>query len=259
MEGSGSLKPAVFITSCNYCYFTIQCLIPQGGHTGRPVAADRGVGRRLRGLSQVRWILALKTGALCDRIPRQPSKKKGGGSVHSCNRLDISSSGRRWGFWPAFLAGALAGVLVLVLSGCGTAPAIPDATGRPAAPPSLGHRIVAEARELIGTPYRYGGATPHGFDCSGLVYYTHRRVGLSVPRSTRSQLEQARPVSPFKLRPGDLVFFRLSWRKVSHVGIYAGERRFIHAPSTGKRVSMASLDNAYWEKRLVAAGRFYGS
>jgi cell wall-associated NlpC family hydrolase len=110
---------------------------------------------------------------------------------------------------------------------------------------------VAEARELLGTPYRYGGATPRGFDCSGLVYYTHRKVGLAVPRSTREQLERARPV--------DLVFFRLSWNKVSHVGIYAGNNRFIHAPTSGKWVSIASLENDYWEKRLVAAGRFYGS
>ncbi len=179
--------------------------------------------------------------------------------MQSCNRLEISPSNRRWGFWPAFLAGALGGFLAFILSGCGTAPATPDATGRPTAPPTLGHRIVAEARQLIGTPYRYGGTTPRGFDCSGLVYYTHRRVGLSVPRSTRAQLDQARPVLPGRLRPGDLVFFRLSWRKVSHVGIYAGKGRFIHAPSSGKRVSMASLDNEYWEKRLVAAGRFYGS
>ncbi len=179
--------------------------------------------------------------------------------MHAGNRVDGRSVGRRRVSRLSFVEAVLGGVLLLALSGCGSAPVIPTGVGRPSAQPTLGQRIVAEARELLGTPYRYGGATPRGFDCSGLVYYTHRKVGLAVPRSTREQLARARPVSPSRLQLGDLVFFRLSWRKVSHVGIYAGNNRFIHAPTSGKRVSIASLENDYWEKRLVAAGRFYGS
>ncbi len=179
--------------------------------------------------------------------------------MYSGSRPQKHSAGSVRAAWSTMLMVALPWGLLLAFSGCGTAPAVPDGAAARGAAPSLGQRIVAEARALMGTPYRYGGATPRGFDCSGLVYYTHRKVGLSVPRSTREQLEQARPVPPARLRPGDLVFFRLTWRKVSHVGIYAGQRRFIHAPSSGKQVSMASLDNDYWDKRLVAAGRFHGS
>lgn len=122
--------------------------------------------------------------------------------------------------------------------------------------PELRHKGLDIAAGMLGAPYRYGGASPHGFDCSGLVYYAYRKAGIPVPRSTSAQLNYARPVPPSRLRPGDLLFFRLTSRPVSHVGIYAGDGRFIHAPSRGKRVSYASLDNPYWQQRIVAAGRF---
>jgi cell wall-associated NlpC family hydrolase len=108
---------------------------------------------------------------------------------------------------------------------------------------------------MVGAPYRYGGTSPQGFDCSGLVYYAHRRAGISVPRTTGLQLHGARRVALANVRPGD-VLFELEGNKVSHVGIYAGAGRFIHAPSTGKKVSYASLRSPFWRSRLISAGRF---
>jgi cell wall-associated NlpC family hydrolase len=109
---------------------------------------------------------------------------------------------------------------------------------------------------MVGTPYRYGGASPRGFDCSGLVYYSYRKAGIEVPRTTGDQYHQSDRVTLAGLQPGDLIFFRLSQRKPSHVGIYAGSGRFIHAPSGVKQVSYASLRDPYWDSRVIGAGRF---
>ena len=82
--------------------------------------------------------------------------------------------------------------------------------------------VVVTAREMLGAPYRYGGTTPRGFDCSGLVWYSHQRAGISVPRSTRQQLKSVTPVSTASIRGGDLLFFRIDGRNSYHVGIYLG-------------------------------------
>ncbi len=150
------------------------------------------------------------------------------------------------------------------LAGCGSTPdpgmsSIPR-DGHPglqanASGESSSHPAVAVARSMIGAPYRYGGTTPQGFDCSGLVYYAYREVGIAAPRTTREQLRLSRPVRLSDVRPGDLLFFRLSGRKVSHVGIYAGDGRFIHAPSRGKRVAYAEAESPYWRSRLIRVGR----
>ena len=118
-------------------------------------------------------------------------------------------------------------------------------------------QVVQEARSLLGTPYRYGGTSPgKGFDCSGLVYYVHQQLGVDVPRTSANQYRAALPVSRRALRPGDLVFFHTYGRKlVSHVGIYVGKGKFIHAPSSGKRVSTANLNDKYWRKHYTGAGR----
>jgi cell wall-associated NlpC family hydrolase len=125
----------------------------------------------------------------------------------------------------------------------------------PAKTQSRPHHGLAIARDMVGTPYRYGGADPRGFDCSGLVYYSYRKANIEVPRTAAEQYRQSTRVKISHMRPGDLVFFRISQDKLSHVGIYAGSGRFIHAPSSGKRVSYASLHNPYWEARVLGAGR----
>lgn len=117
-------------------------------------------------------------------------------------------------------------------------------------------KVIKTARSLLGVRYRYGGISPKtGFDCSGLVYYTHDQVGYRLPRTTTGQYRATRPVSRQALQPGDLVFFRIKRHKISHVGIYVGNNRFIHAPSTGKRVSITSLKHPYWQKRFSRGGR----
>ena len=159
----------------------------------------------------------------------------------------------RWGRM-VFLA-----AVVLGLGGCATASLTtgkgPDDTG--------GHQVserrlqvVRVASQQIGIPYRYGGSSRGGFDCSGLVQYTHRKIGIEVPRTTHSQWKQARtPVRDY-LMPGDLLFFRMGTLKGRHVGIYEGNGLFIHAPSSGKRVSRSSLDNPFWQRRLLGAKSF---
>jgi len=152
----------------------------------------------------------------------------------------------------ALWAGAM-----LLLAACSSPPA------RTASPPPDGasrpeRQEAAEvARGLVGIPYRFGGSSRRGMDCSGLVQYVYRKVGVAVPRTVAEQHRHAFPVSLNALQPGDLLFFRLNGRRVSHVGLYLGEGRFIHAPSTGKRVSIARLNDLFWSRRLVGAGRFY--
>jgi len=120
-----------------------------------------------------------------------------------------------------------------------------------------GSRIVRTAKKYQGVPYRYGGETPRGFDCSGYVMYVYKLNGILLPRSVRAQYRAGRPIGIRQARPGDLVFFRTSRkRRLSHVGIYMGDRRFIHAPRTGKRVTVADMRNPYWKKRYIGAVTF---
>lgn len=116
-------------------------------------------------------------------------------------------------------------------------------------------KVLRIAREQLDSPYQYGSAGPGSFDCSGLVYYSYLQAGIVLPRTALAQFSYTRPVSVGDLAPGDLVFFRLGSSRVSHVGIYEGERAFIHAPSTGSSVRSDSLDNRYWRERWVRGGR----
>jgi len=129
--------------------------------------------------------------------------------------------------------------------------------GAPMQPPHNAGRadVVTIARTLVGVPYRYGGASPAGFDCSGLVHYAFSRAGHAVPRTTELQYARTKAVHGGRLAAGDLLFFSIG-NKPSHVGIYVGDGRFVHAPSSGKIVSYGSLADSYWQARLVKIGRF---
>jgi cell wall-associated NlpC family hydrolase len=120
-----------------------------------------------------------------------------------------------------------------------------------------GQKIADLAKTLVGSPYKYGGETPNGFDCSGLVFYTHGKVGLHTPRTSLQQFKSAKNIPLKVLRNGDLIFFKLTQAPVSHVGIYVGNGRFIHAPQSGRRVKATNLADAYWKTKIVSAGRLY--
>lgn len=119
--------------------------------------------------------------------------------------------------------------------------------------------VVAAARRMIGVPYRYGGADPEtGFDCSGLVHYSYGKAGVTIPRTSTQQRRFSTPAAVSSLRPGDLLFFNTS-AKGGHVGIYLGQGRFIHAPSSGGRVRTESIRIPYWRNRLQGGGVITGS
>ena len=146
--------------------------------------------------------------------------------------------------------------LLLSLYGCSNLPDRPSAQGSPAGSDPARLAVVASARHMLGKPYRFGGSSPRGFDCSGLVQYSYAKAGLKLPRTSQQIFRASQLINPDNLQAGDLVFFTISSKKIAHVGIYADGNRFIHAPSSGKSVSYASLKNPYWKRRLVAAGRF---
>lgn len=119
------------------------------------------------------------------------------------------------------------------------------------------YAVIKVAKKMLGVKYRYGGTSPRqGFDCSGLVQYSFKSAGIYLPRTTRQLYKTTRPVSSRHLKAGDLVFYKTSVsRAVSHVGIYLGNNKFIHAPSSGKRVKISSMQEKYWRKRFSGAGR----
>ena len=140
---------------------------------------------------------------------------------------------------------------LLALAACGSSPPVPDSSAR-----SPGAKAAAVALDQVGVRYRYGGNGPQGFDCSGLVHYAYRQAGVSVPRTTGELWDAAADVDRNDLRAGDILFFKVEG-KMSHVGMYLGERRFVHAPQSGRRVSVASLDAPFYRKALLRAGRIY--
>ena len=120
----------------------------------------------------------------------------------------------------------------------------------------MAHDIAIHALGLVGTPYRYGGNTPDtGFDCSGLIGYVYRaRVSVAPPRTVAQLSGWGQPVAGEQLRTGDLVVFGKG-RAPSHAGIYVGEGRFVHAPSTGGTVRLDRLNAHYWSAQAVAFRR----
>ncbi len=136
---------------------------------------------------------------------------------------------------------------LLLASGCASTPK----------PSTALHQEASDvAASMAGKPYRYGGSSPQGFDCSGLVHFSFKRAGLDVPRSTETQRQQSHRITRADLARGDLVFFDQQGKNSSHVGIYLGHNRFVHAPSSGKRVRVDTLTDSYWRQHLVDTRRF---
>ena len=155
-----------------------------------------------------------------------------------------------------------AGALALALGVCSTAFALEETA--PATAISPQNTIDAHASQpamlamgLIGIRYRYGGDTPeNGLDCSGLLRHVFRETWrIELPRTSEEISRLGQHVGPHALQPGDLVFYNTLRRAFSHVGIYLGDNRFIHAPAAGGRVRIESMDVGYWKKRFNGARR----
>ena len=171
--------------------------------------------------------------------------------MHAVNTIQ---STRRSLFVPACLLCAAA----LLLGGCSSLPRSPGPTAVASTVPSRlspeqATDVTLYALSLVGTPYRYGGNTPDsGFDCSGLIGYVYQsRAGLQLPRTVAKLQEAGQAVPRDELRSGDLVVFG----RGSHAGIYVGEGRFVHAPSTGGEVRLEPLDARYWATQKMAFRR----
>jgi cell wall-associated NlpC family hydrolase len=149
-------------------------------------------------------------------------------------------------------------VFAVILGGC----------GRRSIDPSIGVRseqesfsspqgkVIQTARTLLGAPYRFGGTTPEGFDCSGYVAYVFKKsVGKSLPRRTTEQVRFGKKVAPAKVEPGDLLYFWIKEQGILHVGIYVGKDQFIHAPSSDGKVNIQRLHDPYWKARYQGARR----
>ncbi|MFC3717428.1 C40 family peptidase [Luteimonas soli] len=120
--------------------------------------------------------------------------------------------------------------------------------------------LLKRALALLGTPYRWGGSTTDGFDCSGLVGYVFSSaLGIELPRVSRQMAHSGEKVDRDALSAGDLVFFSRRGKRVDHVGIYLGNGRFVHAPRTGKDVMVSSLVDGYWSRKFMQARRVTGS
>lgn len=124
------------------------------------------------------------------------------------------------------------------------------ATGTFASQAKLEH----EVKEVVGTPYRYGGTTTAGFDCSGFILYVFNKFNLDLPRTSDSQAKQGTPIAKEDLNLGDLVFFNTNGRGISHAGIYVGDNQFAHS-SSSKGVKISNLSESYYQNRYVTARR----
>jgi cell wall-associated NlpC family hydrolase len=140
-------------------------------------------------------------------------------------------------------------VFTSVAAGCGS-----QTTVNPPSVSSPAQKAAAVAKQQVGVRYQYGGASPGGFDCSGLVHYAYGKAGKRIPRTTAAQWNNMRPVANHDLRVGDILFFRIAG-KMSHVGMYLGDGEFVHAPSTGGAVSVASLRSEFYQAAYIRAGR----
>ena len=173
---------------------------------------------------------------------------------------------RRRTAWRSLVLGGAGAALPFFLGGCGGTPRRRPsaAAGEDFTPEELdlaaagpGSEVVMQALANVGKPYRWGGSDPGvGFDCSGLVAHVYEdAVGLRLPRTSREMSRRGRRVARRELAAGDLVFFNTSRRAYSHVGIYIGRDRFVHAPSSGSLVRVERMNNRYWAQRYDGARR----
>ena len=146
-------------------------------------------------------------------------------------------------------------VFIFLISGC--AALAPTPQPQPVAPRAERSEALLQALLALGLDYRYGGNSPvTGFDCSGLVAHVYLEAwNIRLPRTTRAQSEKGTPVSLAELQAGDLVFYDTLQRPYSHVGIYLGDGRFVHAPKAGARVRIENVKSSYWSARFNGARR----
>ena len=165
----------------------------------------------------------------------------------------------------AILALAAMGLMLLPRAGMAAQPAAASSHARTVERPVA--RVLQSAQDLaiyalglIGVDYRYGGSSPeHGLDCSGLVRYVFQEVvGVTLPRTAREMARLGGRVAPGDLKAGDLVFFNTRSSPFSHVGIYLGDDRFIHAPHRGGEVEIVTMSQRYWQQRYDGARRLVG-
>jgi cell wall-associated NlpC family hydrolase len=159
-----------------------------------------------------------------------------------------------------YLASLFYCCLVLALAACSTTPPAPAAPDRVSdryvrLPDTRGSEAVVFAMGLLDTGYRFGGSNPEaGLDCSGMIGYVFEQVAqLKLPHNAAQIAGMTRPVPPDAMQPGDLVFFNTLNRPYSHVGLYIGDGRFIHAPSSRGKVRIERLDSSYFAKRFEGA------
>lgn len=142
--------------------------------------------------------------------------------------------------------------IMLLLGACATPSRLPEqaSSGRM-------NDVVLYALSLADTPYRYGGdSSDNGFDCSGFVQHVYlNTLGIKLPRTSTEMSLAGKELNTSQLRPGDLVFFNTRRQPFSHVGIYVGEGRFVHAPSSGKAIMVTSMRENYWRNRYNGARR----
>jgi len=147
----------------------------------------------------------------------------------------------------------------VLISGCSSFAPTPLTSSAPPPPPPRAERSEALLQALLalGLDYRYGGNSPvTGYDCSGLVAHVYLEAwNVRLPHNTLAQSEKGTPVSLAELQAGDLVFYDTQKRPYSHVGIYLGDGRFVHAPKSGARVRVESIKSAYWASRFSGARR----
>jgi cell wall-associated NlpC family hydrolase len=143
---------------------------------------------------------------------------------------------------------------VAAFSGASAAMAAPDMAPSPSATPGI--QVADVAQQYVGSRYVWGGSSPAGFDCTGFVMWVFGQFGVSMPHNEAGQLNSGDRVSADELQPGDVLVFANTYRSgLSHVGIYVGEGRFVHAVDESHGVLVSNLWDSYWAPRLVGATR----